>query len=152
MHTSGHTGGLDERGREGGSVVSRVQVMRVDHVLMHRCLPASGASCSLDDICVQKPCRLASGAFPQAQSVIHHTSPVPAAFSRPRAGRIEEETRLARSVELVAQRRKIEGHLRAQSKAVKVGGWVIGAAEVTGVTKHPARLMLCKVPETCCCS
>lgn len=38
---------------------------------------------------------------------------------RPRAGRIEEETRLARSVELVAQRRRVEGHLRAQSRAVK---------------------------------
>lgn len=38
---------------------------------------------------------------------------------RPRAGRIEEETRLGRSVELVAQRRKAEGHFRLQSKAVK---------------------------------
>ena len=40
-------------------------------------------------------------------------------YCRPRAGRIEEETRLARSVELVAQRRRIENHLRAQSRAVK---------------------------------
>ncbi|KAL6762773.1 hypothetical protein V8C86DRAFT_3130507 [Haematococcus lacustris] len=37
----------------------------------------------------------------------------------PRAGRIEEETRMARSVELVAQRRRVEGHLRLQGKAVK---------------------------------
>lgn len=37
---------------------------------------------------------------------------------RPRAGRVEEDTRLARSVGLVAQRRRVEGHLRAQSKDV----------------------------------
>ncbi|GIL62977.1 hypothetical protein Vafri_17149, partial [Volvox africanus] len=38
---------------------------------------------------------------------------------RPRAGRIEEEVRTARSVELVAQRRRVELHLKSQSKAVK---------------------------------
>ena len=38
---------------------------------------------------------------------------------RPRAGRVEEEVRATRSVELVAQRRKMEGHMRLQSKAVK---------------------------------
>ena len=42
---------------------------------------------------------------------------------RPRAGRIEEETRLARSVELISQRRKVENHLRLQSRAVKVRVW-----------------------------
>jgi hypothetical protein len=56
--------------------------------------------------------------------------------ARPRAGRIEEETRLARSVELVAQRRKIEGHLRAQSKAVKVRkltGYRVGMKTSMGI-------------------
>eukprot|EP00798_Chlamydomonas_sp_ICE-L_P002710 gene2710-12580_t len=38
---------------------------------------------------------------------------------RPRAGRIEEDIRLLRSVELVAQRRRVENHMRAQSRAVK---------------------------------
>ncbi|KAG1660824.1 hypothetical protein FOA52_010249 [Chlamydomonas sp. UWO 241] len=38
---------------------------------------------------------------------------------RPRAGRIEEETRLSRSVELVAQRRRVETHMRAHGKAVQ---------------------------------
>lgn len=37
---------------------------------------------------------------------------------RPRAGRIEEEVRASRSVELTAQRRRVEGHMRSQSKAV----------------------------------
>ena len=50
---------------------------------------------------------------------------------RPRAGRIEEETRLGRSVELVAQRRRAENHLRAQSQAVRsqadqFGDWMKG--------------------------
>jgi hypothetical protein len=38
---------------------------------------------------------------------------------RPRAGRVEEEVRATRSVELLAQRRIMEGHMRLQSKAVK---------------------------------
>ncbi len=38
---------------------------------------------------------------------------------RPRAGRVEEEVRAQRSVELMAQRRKTEGHMARQSKAVK---------------------------------
>ena len=49
---------------------------------------------------------------------ISHTCAPHTSVSRPRAGRIEEETRLGRSVELVAQRRRAESHLRAQSKAV----------------------------------
>ncbi len=44
---------------------------------------------------------------------------LPALSRSPRAGRIEEEVRMARSVELVAQRRRVELHLKAQSKAVK---------------------------------
>lgn len=51
---------------------------------------------------------------------------------RPRAGRIEEEVRLQRSVELVGQRRRVELHLKAQSKAVKAQavsprGWGAGS-------------------------
>ncbi|KAF6266701.1 hypothetical protein COO60DRAFT_9929 [Scenedesmus sp. NREL 46B-D3] len=38
---------------------------------------------------------------------------------RPRAGRIEEEVRAARSFELLAQRRRVEAHMARQSKAVK---------------------------------
>ena len=54
---------------------------------------------------------------------------------RPRAGRIEEETRLGRSVELVAQRRKAEGHFREQSKAVKAQAEEFGLWERTLVAQ-----------------
>ncbi|KAK9817997.1 hypothetical protein WJX72_005556 [[Myrmecia] bisecta] len=47
---------------------------------------------------------------------------------RPRAGRVEEETRQARAVELIAQRRKVDIHMRSQAKAIAAQEAAVKAA------------------------
>lgn len=75
-------------------------------------------------ICTSAPCThacmpmLMPGAWATRKLGLHHNRMLCPFSLRPRAGRIEEETRLARSVELVGQRRRVEAHLRLQVRCV----------------------------------
>ena len=61
-----------------------------------------------------------AGAFAQAQAAaLTEALDERLRAHRPRAGRIEESARAARSEELIAQRRRLDAHLRVQSGALK---------------------------------